>query len=457
MANLPNGLSGAQTQWIDLFGEGISGALTQCDGSWYCKRNLSPLTSNTKTPVQKSPSFLLEPMERLDLIPNLPPDSPEFDLVGDGYHNFIPSESQPTGFFKATEEDTFGPFLAFTTTVNQNLKHEVRFLDIDGDGRPELVLAGESLSSLGVEGFHEAQSFNHWSPSLLFCNDSEVIHSANFCGDGLANIVGVRNGESCYWPNLGNGSFGDQIVLDNSPWFDYSDQFSTQRVLLTDVDDSGTTDIVYLHNDRPMLYFNQSGNEWSDAVHLSEFLPTNSIASVTALDLHGQGTPSLVWFSSLPSDARKCLRYLRLTKTKPHLMIKVSNNLGCTTAMTYATSTQFYLEDKLAGSLWATRLPFPVHVVCSRVVEDVVSKNRFTTRYAYHHCYYDGDDAEFRGFGMVESWSSELVNTLSTNPGLNSFFSVNEEEEYSLPPTYTKQWFHLGNIAKADKVSSNNN
>lgn len=66
MTNLPNGLSGASTQWIDLFGDGISGALTQYDGAWYYKRNLSPLTSDTKAPIQKSPSFQLGPMERLD-------------------------------------------------------------------------------------------------------------------------------------------------------------------------------------------------------------------------------------------------------------------------------------------------------------------------------------------------------------------------------------------------------
>lgn len=238
-----------------------------------------------------------------------------------------------------------------------------------------------------MTGFNEAQSFSHSAPNLLFCSDLEVIHLADFSGDGLTDIVRVRNGETCYWPNLGNGAFGEKIVLDNSPWFDHNDQFSSQRILLTDSDGSGTTDIVYLHSDGPMLYFNQSGNECSDAIHFTAFPPTHNVASVTALDLHGQGTPSLVWFSSLPSDARQSFRYLRLMKKKPHLMVKMTNNLGCTTAMTYATSTQFYLEDKLAGSPWVTRLPFPVHVVCSRIVEDLVSKNRFTTRYAYHHGY----------------------------------------------------------------------
>ena len=27
-------------------------------------------------------------------------------------------------------------------------------------------------------------------------------------GDGLADLVRIRNGEVCYWPNLGYGRFG---------------------------------------------------------------------------------------------------------------------------------------------------------------------------------------------------------------------------------------------------------
>ena len=54
-----------------------------------------------------------------------------------------------------------------------------------------------------------------------------------------------------------------------------------------------------------------------------------------------------------------------------------------------------------------TRLPFPVHVVERVETYDHISRNRFVTRYAYHHGYFDGDEREFRGFGMVEQWDTE--------------------------------------------------
>ena len=32
-------------------------------------------------------------------------------------------------------------------------------------------------------------------------------------GDGLVDIVRVRNGEICYWPNLGHGRFGRKVTM----------------------------------------------------------------------------------------------------------------------------------------------------------------------------------------------------------------------------------------------------
>ena len=101
------------------------------------------------------------------------------------------------------------------------------------------------------------------------------------------------------------------------------------------------------------------------------------------------------------------MRYLDLMDQKPHLLVGVNNNLGAETQVHYAPSTKFYLADKRDGKPWITRLPFPVHVVERVETYDRISRNRFVTRYAYHHGYFDGDEREFRGFGMVEQWDTE--------------------------------------------------
>ena len=85
------------------------------------------------------------------------------------------------------------------------------------------------------------------------------------CGDGLVDLVRVRNGEVCYWLNLGYGRFGAKVAMDNSPWFDSPDQFDQRRIRMANIDGSGTNDIIYLACDGVRLYFNQSGNRWSEA------------------------------------------------------------------------------------------------------------------------------------------------------------------------------------------------
>ena len=58
------------------------------------------------------------------------------------------------------------------------------------------------------------------------------------------------------------------------------------------------------------------------------------------------------------------MRYIDLMGgQKPHLLVSATNNLGAETVIQYAPSTKFYVADKLAGTPWVTRLPFPVHVV----------------------------------------------------------------------------------------------
>jgi hypothetical protein len=100
-------------------------------------------------------------------------------------------------------------------------------------------------------------------PRIVFADGTQSIYLADLSGDGLTDIARIRNGEVCYWPNLGYGRFGAKVTMDNAPWFDNPDQFDHKRIRLADIDGSGTTDIIYLHRDGVRLYFNQSGNSWS--------------------------------------------------------------------------------------------------------------------------------------------------------------------------------------------------
>ena len=280
-------------------------------------------------------------------------------------------------------------------------------------------------------------------PAIIFADSEKSIFLADMSGDGLSDIVRIRNGEVCYWPNLGYGRFGAKVTMDAAPWFDAPDQFDPARIRLADIDGSGVTDIVYLAGDGVRIYFNQSGNAWTGPDQVMDYPPVQQLASIQALDLLGNGTACLVWTSSDPSDTGRSIRYIDMMgRDKPYLMVRSWNNLGAETRVSYAPSTAFYLADRAAGTPWATRLPFPVHVVERVETYDWISRNLFVTRYAYHHGYYDGTEREFRGFGMVEQRDTEELGVLTQSGAFPN--ATNIDAASYVPPVLTKTWFHTG-------------
>jgi RHS repeat-associated protein len=455
LENLPAGLDGSMYQWIDLHGEGIPGILTEQAGAWFYKRNLSPISEQ---PVE------FAPMARVAVKPNLSQagGAQFMDLVGDGQPDLVMLDGPVPGLYEHNDDESWQPFRAFTSRLNRDTRDpNLKLVDLDGDGHADVLISEDDAfvwhASLAEAGFGSALRVakvldDEKGPRLVFADGTQSIYLADMCGDGLTDLVRIRNGEVCYWPNLGYGRFGAKVAMDNVARFDNPDEFDQRRVRLADIDGSGTNDIIYLHRDGVRLYFNQSGNRLSGARRLTQFPRVDDISSVMTADLLGNGTACLVWSSPLPADARRPLRYVDLMGgTKPHLLIKSINNLGAETQIHYAHSTKFYLADKRDGRRWVTRLPFPVHVVERIVTLDRISGNQFVTHFAYHHGHFDGIEREFRGFGMVEQWDTEEFAAL--NAGGQAPTGTNVEASSHIPPVLTKTWFHTGVYLGRDHVS----
>ena len=114
-----------------------------------------------------------------------------------------------------------------------------------------------------------------------------------------------------------------------------------------------------------------------------------------------------------------------------------TNNMGAETEVQYAASTKFYLQDRLEGRPWVTKLPFPVHVIERVENRDLVSNTKLVSTYRYRHGYYDGVEREFRGFAHVEQRDAESV-----------------VGEFDLPPVVTKTWFHNGAFLEGGKLEA---
>ena len=464
LANLPVGIDGTSFQWVDLDGEGLSGLLTEQGNAWFYKRNLSPINVVGDGDVAHLEAQFA-PIERMPDKPNLVLASSTqlLDLAGDGRPDMVQFTGTTPGFYERTTSEHWDAFMPFLSLPQLDWDDpNLKFIDLDGDGRVDLLISENDAfvwhRSLGEEGFSAAQrTHKPWDeetgPRIVFADAEQSIYLSDMSGDGLTDIVRIRNGEICYWPNLGYGRFGAKVTMDHAPHFDAIDQFDQRNIRLADIDGSGTADILYLHKAGVQVCFNQSGNSWSATTPIQPFPALDRTSGVQVVDLLGNGTACLVWSSPLPSNRHHPLRYLDLMGgQKPHLLIGVKNNLGGETHVSYAPSTRFYLQDRLAGMPWITRLPFPVHCVEKVTVTDRWRGTSFSTTYSYHHGYFDGPEREFRGFGRVDQVDVESYGVFSSENSTSPYISP--DHTLYQPPVKTVTWFHTGAFLDRERILS---
>ena len=457
LENLPVGIQGSGYQWIDLDGEGLSGVLTEQGSEWHYKPSLGDGTFGPMCVVAQKPAMAALAAGRQQLL----------DLAGDGQIDLVEFSGPTPGFHERDSDEGWKRHVPFASLPNIDWADpNLRFVDLTGDGHADALITEDEVftwyPSLDERGFGPAEQSRQAideeaGPRIVFADGTLTIFLADMCGDGLTDLVRIRNGEVCYWPNLGYGRFGARVTLDNSPNFDHPDLYDPRRIRLADIDGSGPVDLIYLGRDGARLYFNRSGNSLSDPQLIPLPVATENLAAVQVVDLLGNGTACLVWNSHLPADTGRPVYYIDLMAgerkseqdevrhrrhEKPHLLIGVNNNLGGSTEIEYTPSTRFYIADKLAGTPWITRLPFPVHCVSRITVQDKWRRTAFSSTYSYHHGYFDGIEREFRGFGRVEQVDVEDYGKFE-HGNVDSPYITADHNLYQ-PPVNTVTWYHTG-------------
>ena len=439
LAGAPAGIDQRKYFLIDLFSEGLAGILSEhCSGLFY-KNNLGGGQFTRPQLVAPKPSFS-----------GLGTRLQVMELEANGIKHLVQLKDQPKGFFEINPVQEWQPFKPFAGVPNVNLNDpNTRMLDLNGDGLADLLITEQNVFSWypseGKKGFaplrRVLQSFDEEeAPAVVFADGTETLFLADMKGDGLTDIVRVRNGEVCYWPNLGHGKFGAKVTIDHAPVFDFAESFQPSMIRLADLDGSGTSDIIYLRKNKISIYLNRQGNRFSDEISLDPFPQIDNAVKVELADLLGTGLPCVVWSSPLPADLGTQISYVDLMNSrKPHLLTSYKNNLGKEVTLEYAPSSKFYIEDKLAGRPWVTKLHFPVHCVAKAEIREGVTGARFVSNFKYHHGFYDHVEREFRGFGMVEQTDTEHFEHFVKGNSSNIV-----DETLHQPPILIKSWFHTG-------------
>lgn len=450
LETLPTGVDGMRHRWLDLHGEGAPGIFCEVEGAWLFARNRS------QAPRQSTARAAFGPLQPVPARPEarLSQGAGFMDAEGAGRSDLMVLTGSRQGFYRHDEAEGWQDFEPFQNPLNRAFNDpDIRFVDLDGDGMADVLITETDALVWHPyrrrAGFEDARRVakavdENDGPRVVFSNTDEAVLLADMSGDGLTDIVRIRNGDIAYWPNKGHGRFGHKIAMDGAPLFDHPGLFEPTRLRLADIDGAGPSDLVYLGRDGAAVYFNRAGNGWSPARMLTAFPRIDDASAIGVFDLMGSGTACLVWSSPLPGHIGRAFRFVDLmAEGKPHLLTGTINNMGSETRVRYAPSTRFAAADRAAGRPWIGKLPFPVHLIEHVENIDHVSRTRSAARYAYHHGCFDPIDRELCGFGMIERFDAETFEDYVIGvAGIDGLQDT--ERAFQQPPVMTRSWRHLG-------------
>ena len=319
--NLPAGLIGQQYSFVSLFGDGLAGILCESDRVWYFKPNFGGGRFGAQTTVAERPAAR--------------PGTFRFgDVDTDGDTDFSQLSGRLAGLYEFRREEAewsgFRPFAALPHV--EALGRQARWVDLNGDGRADLVVSkADCFTWFASDGNGFLPPVDIPRPAgldavpTLATELALELFFADMTGDGLADLVRIRNGSVEYWPSLGNGRFGDMVVMEGAPQFAPEGEYDPARLRLTDLDGSGTTDIVYIGKGELASWINAAGNRLLAGPRVAGLPYCDSLCSVSVLDFLGDGSTCLVWSSPLPGRP-SALGYLRLSPPdRPRLLVAVDD------------------------------------------------------------------------------------------------------------------------------------
>lgn len=451
---VPAPAAGARVQWADMLRSGLPGLVTETSAGISFRENLGQGRLAADRPLVSQPTGAELATGQLALA------DPEADTALTFALN---ASARRQGGWQVTAKEGIGAarFAPLRQVADTGAPKSVRRLDLTGDGRPDLLITEndrlvwyETLPG-GAEGpgGQVARALDEDNgPAVVFSSADEVVLLANMTGqDQLRDIVRVRQGEVCYWPNQGYGQFGAKVTMHDAPQFDHPDSFDPNRLRLSDLNGTGPADLVYLGRKSIRIWLNRSGNGFASGRDLPAPLPDET-GALALVDLLGKGTSCLVWTSEDPARASAPLAYIDLMAGQvPNRLTGYDNGMGLEVSVEYRASTDFWREDRDAGRPWATTLPFPVQCVSRVETRDHIAGTVFSTSYRYAHGYYDPGSREFRGFGRVDQMDQDRVTAYDTMPA-GALAPRATPADLTQAPVETRSWYDLGISVGRDDV-----
>jgi hypothetical protein len=170
----------------------------------------------------------------------------------------------------------------------------------------------------------------------------------------------------------------------------------TDRWELADINGDGAADLVRIGQGQLGLWINQLDGRFAEAARVSwPALEADEIILVT--DIDGSGTLDIV---RADTDGSQPWRAWSIFPERPGLLARFENGLGYTRDHIYRPAAQLAAEDAAAGAPWTTTPPEAMPVLTETREDDGAGWSS-TLRRNLRDGWYDPARGEFRGFAEL--------------------------------------------------------
>lgn len=391
-------LSQQNTMMMDMDGDGFTDLLSQDPSinrySYYSGGHKEILTDNPKwaeypVEMQSSPGFVFNDLTK------------SIDLDNDGRTDVISkadlSREMAVAFndkgLRHLSASIEAPSYSQEFNFSGGEKSAVKMADMNGDGLQDFVLfAGPG------------QIYYYPSTGVTLHDDTP----RQFQGWDVT----PRN-----WPEEISGQEGVWMteapdVLDDG---DLSEVLVFRSLKTGDINGDGLSDLILVRNNRVRIWLNEGGLGFSDEpIKIGDdslLIPDLTAKTYIRLaDMNANGSKDIVWnrqtgFTELGKGDSSWIYLDLMGSQKPYLLNAINNGIGLVTSFKYKPAIKDRIRDQHEGTPWKYPLPMPINVLSEvEVCDDLMDPDDpcYLTKFDYQDGYYDGAEKEFRGFEVVE-------------------------------------------------------
>jgi RHS repeat-associated protein len=370
--------------WVDVDGDALPDLIEGEPGAWRYRRNTGAGLSESWQPIA-SPATSLSPNTRFA------------DITGDGVQDLL---AQPTPgelwSFVGGGADPFSTASPIDLDLSFDLTDpHVALSDLNLDGRIDVLRHDDADAWIWLRrrdaAAYEPANAVPPPPAGMRLGDPGV-QLADIDGDRIPDLIRIFTADSrvLVAPGAGLGFFDDPLDMTGVPAMSETDRWE-----LADVNGDGAADLLRIDAELG-LWVNQLDGSFAHAVTADwPTLEADEVLLVT--DIDASGTLDIL---RVDTDGSQPWRAWSLYPERPGLLARFENGLGYTREHTYRPAAQLAAADAATGRSWVSTPPEPMPVLTETREDDGAGWTAILRR-GLRDGWYDPTRGEFRGFAEL--------------------------------------------------------